>query len=75
MTDKEVEVLAELALLSILPAYRHITLRTYSTALQYIAPDYKEYFGSLVSLVRRLDTYCDNDLATDEDWIAWMESM
>lgn len=75
MTDRELEVLTELAFLSIFPAYRHITLITYSTALQNMAPDYKEYFAHLVCFVRRLDTHSDRDLATDKDWIAWMESM
>lgn len=75
MTDDEVEVLTELAFLSIIPAYRHITLMTYSTALQDITPDYKEYFAQLVCFVRRLDTHGERDLATDKDWIAWMETM
>lgn len=75
MTDDEVEFLTELAFLCILPAYRHITLTTHSTVLQTIPPDYKEYFAHLVCFVRRLDTHGVRDLATDKDWIAWMESM
>jgi hypothetical protein len=75
MTDEDVEVFTELAYLSIIPAYRHITLMTYSTALQHVPHDYKEYFAHLVMFVRRLDTHGDHDLATDEDWLAWMESM
>jgi hypothetical protein len=75
MKNEEVEVLAELAFLSVLPAYRHITLMTYSTALQTMSDEYKTYFTHLVKLARRLDTHGDSEIATDEDWIAWIESM
>ncbi len=75
MSDEIVELLVELAFLSILPAYRNLTLMTYSTALQSMSDDYKKYFAHMVKLARRLDTHGDDELATDEDWIAWMESM
>lgn len=75
MTDNDVEVLVELVYLSILPAYRHITLLTYSTTLQSLPPDYKEYFTHLVTLARCLDTHGDCEIATDEDWVAWIDSM
>lgn len=75
MNDEEVELLAELAFLSILPAYRHVTLMTYSTTLQHVSDEYKRYFTHLVKLAQRLDTHGTDELATDKDWIAWMESM
>lgn len=75
MDDNEVEFLAELAFLSIFPAYRHITLMTASTALQHASDEYREYFTHLVQLAQRLDRHSMNELATDEDWIAWIESM
>lgn len=75
MSDEVAELLIELAFLSILPAYRHLTLMTYSTALQSMPEEYKRYFAHLVRLARRLDTHGDDELATDEDWIAWIESM
>lgn len=75
MTDKEVEILTELAFLFILPAYRQLTVMTYSKALQSMSDDYQRYFTHLVNLARRLDTHGDDQLATDEDWISWIESM
>lgn len=75
MSDEIAELLIELAFLSILPAYRHLTLLTYSTVLQSMSDEYKRYFTHLVKLARRLDTHGDDELATDEDWIAWIETM
>lgn len=75
MTDAEVEALTELAFLSILPTYRHLALVTYSTTLQNVADEYKRFFAHLFQLARRLDTHGDDDVATDEDWIAWIETM
>jgi len=75
MTDDEVEALTELAFLSTIPAYRHITLMTYTTSLMNLTPVYKTYFAHLVNLARRLDKHGDDELATGEDWIAWMGSL
>ena len=75
MTNKEAQILTELAFLSILPAYRDHILITYSTALQSMSDDYKRYFTHIYKLARMLDTHGDDQLATDEDWIAWIESM
>lgn len=75
MTDEEVEVLTELAFLFILPAYRHITLMTYQTVIDNLTPEYKTYVAQLVKLRHRLDAHGHDELATDEDWVAWMESM
>lgn len=75
MATESVEILTELAFLSILPAYQNITRTLYSTSLQTLPSDYKEYFSNLVHLARRLDTHGSEDLATDEDWRAWMDAM
>lgn len=75
MVDEEVDVFAELAFLSMLPAYRHVTLVAYSTSLQHVSDEHKRYFAHLVKLANRMDTHGDDELATDADWHAWMESM
>ena len=75
MSDSHLEVLTELSYLSILPAYRHITIQAYTTVLQKFPTTYKSFFARMVNLARRLDTHGSEELATDDDWEAWIESM
>lgn len=78
MTTEEVELFTELAFLSTLPAYRRITLTTYSTAavVTYSMSDgYKKYFNDILNVARLLDAHGDVQLATNEDWNAWIASV
>ena len=75
MPDQHVEILAELAYLSTLPAYCFITTPSCEATLRSMSPDYRTYFKHIVALAHQLDTYSQRDLATDSDWEAWMDSM
>tara|TARA_B110001450_G_scaffold255469_1_gene283112 strand:+ start:31140 stop:31499 length:360 start_codon:yes stop_codon:yes gene_type:complete len=71
----EVEILTELAYLSVLPAYRHISIVMHATVLQSLTSSSKNFFTCVVKLARRLDTHGMGDIATDADWLAWIDSM
>ena len=75
MNTTELEMLTELAFLSRLPSYRHITLLAHANVLQELPDAHKRFFSHIVRLAERLDAHGNDDLATDVDWEEWIESM
>ena len=73
--DDDVEILAELAYLSTLPAFRYITLVEYATTLQTMSDDHKALFAFIVNAARCLDTYGKSYIATDRDWKLWLDAV
>lgn len=76
MPDSTVEVLASLAYLTGLSAYHHdLAFFTHASVLQSMSCDYRRFLAFMMSVADQLDAYSECDIATDEDWKSWIESM
>lgn len=75
MPDTHVESITELSYLATLPAFRHIAMREYTSVIQWAPKTYQTLFARMVALAKHLNTHGTEQIATDEDWETWFESM
>lgn len=74
MINAHLEVLTELSYLTTIPMYRD-TIQTHIAVLQRSDERYKTFYTHMVKLARKLANLESDELASDEDWEAWIHSM